>query len=445
MLKIMCVLSLLLVINAKDDDMDIENKGPYRWFSSRTPYELVSSQKIVVPDGYTPQQIFTINRHGTSHPEKHSRNYMLMKLTDFTTKRGAKIIKNARLSSEDIQSILNWIPNKDHNFGPGLHQKGQKEIKELAQRIKNSFSTIFSTPFNDSDYTVNSLPDERCEQTGLIFLQTIFNNNDITSIPVCHSEDKILMQKNIMSYDSSDMKTYIDLQMQQQKIKVMSEMDRFKSSEIMANVVQMVRERLGLDPEDLDPDLVFFMYDMCTHEGSPSDNGTPVWCKVFSDSDLEVLEYVEELYMFNTVGYGNDFHPQLAAPMYKRLLVSLQEKVGEKVGENRPKGVFYFANTENVLSMYVALNLGRGDQTLNAENYRGMKDLSWRTSKIGPWAANFMAVLYKDEAGKFFVAFYFNEQLTTIKVESGNDCQFCSWNDVEEKLELYKDKNLYID
>ncbi|XP_050442841.1 multiple inositol polyphosphate phosphatase 1-like [Adelges cooleyi] len=119
------------------------------------------------------------------------------------------------------------------------------------------------------------------------------------------------------------------------------------------------------------------------------------------------------------------------------MATSLFEMFRTKTEGRSSNGPFHFGNAHNILHLYVILGLAKDSAPLKSTNYNNMEDRYWRTSKMVPWIANFMAVLFKSNSDEYYIAFYFNEKLTTITLNDGSKCEKCRWADIQNLFMTY--------
>ncbi|XP_050421697.1 multiple inositol polyphosphate phosphatase 1-like [Adelges cooleyi] len=416
MLKLLCTVALLFVAVKANDEKTI----PYAFFGSRTTYKTVSSLHIDVPAGYTPRQIFMLTRHGTRSPKIGLSQDLLPKLIKYQT----KITESAKMCEKDIKAIKNWVTTIDSTKNRQLIQKGRDEMKELAIRVREAFPNLFERQYDSKIYEVLTLPYRRCKLSGQSFIQNVFKDETIPEIPKCDYTDILLVLDGMMEADTKfeEIRKYYQNQTKE-----------FETGTHMTGVVQRVAAKLGIDSKELDPETITTMYEVSAYEYAIDESRIPPWYNVFCQEDLEILEYAWDLYWYYVIGYGNPHNAKLACPM----AIRLEERLRKKTNEEGPDAVFYFACEKNIMTMLFILGLGDGDAPFTASNYKGMKDLNWRTSFYGPWAANFMAVLFEKADNDYEVAFYFNENLTPITLKDGTKCTYCPWLNIQEKLTAF--------
>ncbi|XP_050437908.1 uncharacterized protein LOC126844093 isoform X6 [Adelges cooleyi] len=420
MLKLLCTVALLFVAVKANDEKTI----PYAFFGSRTTYKTVSSLHIDVPAGYKARQVVMLARHGTRTPKISYSKDLLPKLVELQS----KITKSPTLSENDFQAIKNWTTTIDTKNYRRITQNGRDEMKELATRVRAAFPYLFEQHYNSNNYEVLTMKDSRCVNSSLSFIQSLFEDKKITEIPKCEPTDLLLMLDSMEKNDTKrkEFQTYIENQAKE-----------FKESHHMDGVLKRVAAKLGVDSKELDPEIINTMYDACAYEYSIDQNRIPPWYKAFTQKDLEILEYAWELSWYYIIGYGNPYNKKLACPM----AIRLEELLRKKTNEEGPDAVFYFACEKNIMTMLFMLGLADGDDPFTASNYKGIEGLNWRTSLYGVWAANFMAVLFENANSEYEVAFYFNENLTTITLKDGTKCTYCPLLGIQEKLTAFISDN----
>jgi multiple inositol-polyphosphate phosphatase/2,3-bisphosphoglycerate 3-phosphatase len=61
----------------------------------------------------------------------------------------------------------------------------------------------------------------------------------------------------------------------------------------------------------------------------------------------------------------------------------------------QPAGVFYFTHSAALHMTLAQLGIAKDQDRLTHTNYNTMKSRKWKTSKIGPFASNLAAVLFR--------------------------------------------------
>ena len=134
------------------------------------------------------------------------------------------------------------------------------------------------------------------------------------------------------------------------------------------------------------------------------------WCRVFTDHQLSVMEYREDLEYFWIDGPGFKINGGQACVLVNDALKTFQNIAA---GNNQSSGTFYFSHSGTLLKLLAFLNVFKDEEQLRSENFKQMDKRKWRTSQIGPFGGNIAFVLQKCEE-EYKIGLYVNEVLTTI-------------------------------
>lgn len=148
-----------------------------------------------------------------------------------------------------------------------------------------------------------------------------------------------------------------------------------------------VSQRLGfkftLGPKQLDT-----IWDMCRYEVAWHLDKYSTWCAAFTQEHVEILEYLEDIKYYYKQGYGSELNSNVACNMVQDMLQNMGSN-------NDPKVVAYFAHSSSVQLFLTSLGIAKDLISVRADNFHEMRFRQWRTSKIGPFAANIAAVKYE--------------------------------------------------
>ncbi|XP_050441825.1 multiple inositol polyphosphate phosphatase 1-like [Adelges cooleyi] len=432
------------------------NSNPYWNFSTMTAYSLVSSNEIKKTQSDIPVQIFAVMQHGVTRPSDE----LFKEWTRYDAYK-YKITARAEMSWSDINFIQNWSCSllKVTN-----DIEGSFKVKSLANRIRKAFPNLFTKTFELKNFKVLSRPEQICKDYGELFLQSIFTDESIKSekwendnqLLMVSSRPKeiskgekcgtvflncILKNKSTASqpeWEHNNQLLMMD-KLNKDYLKDIAELEKFKKSDVVKNVLKRVSVKMGLEPGAFGDDFgfIYYAYNACRFERSFNDQSFPALCRIFCREDLKVLEYIYDLLWYYTAGYGNPSNLQQACPMARSLL----ETFKRKTEGNGPNGTFHFGNALNIFNIYVMLGLAKDDAPIKSSNYKDMVNRKWKSSSMVPWLANFMAVLFKNKIGEYYVAFYFNEKRTPITLNDGNACEECPWTEIEKLLLKYINDN----
>ncbi|XP_023245897.1 multiple inositol polyphosphate phosphatase 1-like [Copidosoma floridanum] len=179
-------------------------------------------------------------------------------------------------------------------------------------------------------------------------------------------------------------------------------------------------------------DSIQLMYDMCRYEKALEIDRLSTWCSVFSKDELKTLEYLEDLDYYYYSGPGREINTKLGCPLMKDLFDHFRNLERGNFN-NEPKGVFYFSHTVTLQTLLDALGTNKDPTPLRADNYRSMYKRSFRTSTLGSFASNLIAVFYRcsDPRSPNKVMFYQNEAPVPL---DGCSVGLCDWEYLKEKF-----------
>uniref|UniRef100_A0A3B3YJD3 2,3-bisphosphoglycerate 3-phosphatase n=1 Tax=Poecilia mexicana TaxID=48701 RepID=A0A3B3YJD3_9TELE len=178
------------------------------------------------------------------------------------------------------------------------------------------------------------------------------------------------------------------------------EVEKFKHGEEMQAVRRRLAEKLGLSLHLLTPDLVEAAFFICSYELSIKSIHSP-WCFLFDESDAKVLEYSFDLKQFWKRSHGHLISSLSSCPLFHHIFRTL-DKAGRprRSTEAGPEPASVLVgHAETLIPLISLLGLYK-DQTLpTASNYHSQHGRSFRTSRIIPYAANLLFVLYDCQRG----------------------------------------------
>lgn len=100
----------------------------------------------------------------------------------------------------------------------------------------------------------------------------------------------------------------------------------------------------------------------------------------------------------------------------------------------------YFTHSSALQLLLVALGVAKDRDALRADNYLQMSRRKWKSSEIGPFAANLAAIKYDcpNENERTKVMFFLNEKPVDL-----DWCRvgLCSWADVKQHYQHFQTAN----
>jgi len=278
-----------------------------------------------------------------------------------------------------------------------LIQSGWDIMRDLAQRYQQHFPTILPSTYNDTQFFFRTTNEQRNIETGRAFAEGLFGAAvvpDVTFEPV--PEFDFMLRPTIFcpEFDSHDW---------------MVEANGFAAGIEMATLVTQVNQRLGfIGHNQLSLDTILIIWDVCRFEKTSNLAIPSAFCTVFSIANNQVLEYHADLQSYYRTGYGNPNQP-LVQNLPCGLIQDLLNHLSSTTDENSVR--VFVTNTAN---LHVFLSGGLwvfdDEESITRHNFEQQGHRLWRTSWIGPKAANLAVIRYDCPDGDHDVLFLFNER-----------------------------------
>ncbi|OWR52086.1 putative multiple inositol polyphosphate phosphatase 1 precursor [Danaus plexippus plexippus] len=322
------------------------NRTPYSYYGSKTPYDATRGDFRDVPPlkGCKLESIWFMARDGARHPDKEDKNDMkdILDLKD-------DILDNYEdgrgdLCAQDIADLRAWTWNdKLDRAVYHLTPEGYRELLGFGER----FSVMFQSLLENLDVSlIRSTKEQRTIKNARSFIEGLKNIKKPIVV-----DDPIL-------------------------------------DDPVARLQANVQRRVGLDFE-LNPKSILSVYNLCRNYRSYSVLKRSPWCALFTDDELMILEYVENITHYYRNGYGHSTNILLGALGLKDLYQKFEE--ASKGGLKTLTG--YFTHETMLHMIYTAMGLYMDYPEVSG--LERVKHRKWRTSFLTPFAANFVAVLHR--------------------------------------------------
>ena len=104
---------------------------------------------------------------------------------------------------------------------------------------------------------------------------------------------------------------------------------------------------------------------------------------------LQVLEYVEDLKLFNTCAYGDEWNYKIACPLFKDMFEFLTSESDVRVR-------FSFTHAKTTIKFLAHLGLfNELKEQLTAHDYKSKDEREWNSSSFAGFGFNFTFILYE--------------------------------------------------
>ncbi|XP_069691313.1 multiple inositol polyphosphate phosphatase 1-like [Periplaneta americana] len=395
--------------------------NPYTMFSTYTPYEYVREKQVhpVKIPQCKPLQLWLLSRHGTRYPDEGtiSRMWTLPELLDQIASNHY-ILKMGNLCVQDLENLRKWTPQAVSTVAMSLTSQGYKDMYKMAQRFKIRFPSLLNKSYHPDLFEVQFTNTQRTTLSAYAFIDGIFGTTINVKLPRPNPGDKLLKPHSRCNAWIQEVDKNED---------TLREKMAFDSSEHMRSLIQAVSTRLGFKHE-LSHSYVDSMYITCRFEKAWRVKELSPWCAVFSEEELKILEFRDDLKYYYFLGYANEINKKVGCPPAKDFLYRFSQL---EMGDAQPAGVFYFSHDTVLQLFFTSIDIGKDEVPLTHSNFEEMRDRQWRTSILTPFAGNFAAVFFKcngNESHK--VQFYLREKLLDM---DGCDEGLCDWSYIKQK------------
>nr|XP_057925247.1 multiple inositol polyphosphate phosphatase 1b [Doryrhamphus excisus] len=180
----------------------------------------------------------------------------------------------------------------------------------------------------------------------------------------------------------------------------LAEVKKFKHGHEMDGVRKRVAARLGLPEDSFTPDLLEAAFFLCSYELAIKSEHSP-WCLLFDEDDAQVLEYKSDLKQYWKRAHGHAINSLSSCPLFHHVFRTL-DKAGRprrSTDASPEPASILIGHAETLLPLLSLLGLYKDEAPPTADNYHRQHGRSFRTSKIVPYAANVLFVLYDCQRG----------------------------------------------
>ena len=385
-----------------------------RWMSTKTGYrqlvaELHSSDNYHAPN-CTTVHLWTIIRHGTRYPSKDAIRLMtenLPKLRDEILK-----IENSPMCENELDLLRNWKSDVELDNSKNLHVVGDDEMVLLGERWLNRYPDLLGS-YDETKFRFRSTETERSKRSGDGVITGLWSRILVPKVKwniIKTGHDPLIRFYKVCDAWIRDVK---------KNKNAIKERALFEESLTMKDTIESVSKYVGLNLTLSDVDM---MYVTCNFDLAWSRDHVSPWCQVFSDLDLKVMEYREDLEYYWLDGPGHSINSQPACVLMEDVIKTFNDI---SAGDTQ-KGTFYFTHSGTILKLLTHLNLYNDVEPLKSNNFETMKNRNWKTSKFGAFGANVAFSLQQCVNKELKVGLFVNEKLT--KIPGCEDNWWCSLN-----------------
>ena len=382
-----------------------------RWMSTKTGYRQIV--RNLRPDtlgaeaeaeGCAPLHLWTVVRHGTRYPSKAAIRLMtedLPRLRDRILAAAEAAPATRQLCDLDLELLRGWGTAVGPEQAKLLHAEGDSEMILLGERWLDRLPGLLGR-YEPGLYRLRSTDTERSQRSGAGFVTGLWTRVMVPRVSwhvVKDGHDPLIRFYKLCDAWIREVKKNREANIEKFK---------FEQSETMLSVEQSVTAYLGVNVTLSELDA---MYVMCNFDLAWSPAAPSPWCRVFSDRDLRVMEYREDLEYYWVDGPGHEVTGKQACVLAKDM-VDTFHNISQ--GHLNLNGSFYFTHSGTILKLLAFLGVFEDPDNLKSDNFDQMSDRKWKTSEIGPFGGNIAFVLQNCGDSGHKLGLFVNEQLTLI-------------------------------
>uniref|UniRef100_A0A182N988 Multiple inositol polyphosphate phosphatase 1 n=1 Tax=Anopheles dirus TaxID=7168 RepID=A0A182N988_9DIPT len=414
---------------------DTERKQ-VKHFATKTMYEIVrardSDRQHIVPN-CVPVKFWLLSRHGTRLPGKSDiielpKQLKMLQdaiMENYFTRR--TIPDNGRMCDEDLELLRNWRwdQNITEQYDSTLTVQGWEDLKYMGMRVKEKYWQVFGTGYQPTKFMFRHTTTQRTEASFKAFVEGLFGREEAQRVrPTPATEPDLLLKPYDYCPDFEANKKH-------NKQDPNSEVNKFLRSTLYSNTAWDISQRLGFR-HNLSAEQIETMWDACRYEQAWQISRPSPFCTAFTEDQVRVLEYKEDLAYYYSNSYGYAQSPELACHAMADMLRQLSSR-------DDPLVVAYFTHDSEIQLFLAALGAKRDVMSPRADNFPFMTNRQYRTSDI-PFAANVAAVKYQcaEQREPEKVIFFLNEKPLMFDWCSVG---LCNWSEVKRQYQRFAEGN----
>ncbi|XP_060097238.1 multiple inositol polyphosphate phosphatase 1 [Heteronotia binoei] len=393
--RLLC-LAALLAVGRGQQESAAERLSPY--FGTKSRYEIVNPHLLrdplslgppqpgfpLPPASCTPLQLNAVFRHGTRYPTR-GQIKKLARLHGLLDQRNG--------SCPASEALAGWAMWYREEMDGMLAERGRYDMSMLARRLAARFPGLLAP---QRRFAFISSHKSRCVNSSDAFREGLYRALYGQQQPTLENNPAMLgdikINDTLMRFFDLCEKFVRDVENNKE---AMHELDDFKTGPEMKKVVERVADKLCLQADQLNADLVQVAFFTCSFELAIKNISSP-WCSIFSKEDALVLEYLNDLKQYWKRGYGYDINSRSSCVLFQDIIRNLDQAVAE-CKNSKPissPAILQFGHAETLQPLLALMGYFKDNEPLKANNYRKHMNRKFRSGRIVPYAANLVFVLY---------------------------------------------------
>ncbi|ELU13329.1 hypothetical protein CAPTEDRAFT_186000 [Capitella teleta] len=386
--------------------------SPNRNYVTKTPYDISRNQdepQNEAIEGCTAIHMWMVSRHGHRFSSANS----MQEVSDFLLSIHDDVINGQNeLCAEDLTALHDWEPLNEPSMAEMLTETGWNELRLLGNNFKIRAPELldqeYSGEFYDLRHSNYSEGGDRTRDSARAFCEGVWGTYEGVVLDEQGEPDWLI-----------HFYKYCDKYIEEVKNQPIEEAVKFDTGPVVAEMVERVEQRLGLQQGLLDFDAVSLIWESCRVEWGVRVGDSP-WCAAFTAEDLVVMEYSEDIKYYYDTSYPSNISYEQACPLVQDLVDAFTGVI-DGDSEKRLSGAFGHSSTINMF--LTRLGLHKDDAPLTADAFP-YEDRQWKVTDHCPMASNVVFVLYECESSEYKVKSFVNEFPVIVP---GCDDFICDW------------------
>ncbi|KAH9629134.1 hypothetical protein HF086_008583 [Spodoptera exigua] len=289
---------LLLVLTAVYAEACYWNaQCPYQLYGSKTPYDTIRGdiRDFATPTNCQAVSVWTLNRHGNRNPGTS----VTLGMKEIMTLKDDIIASyeagSSQLCAQDIEDFKRWKWNSTLDTTTSyLTGVGYEELYDIGKRIRQKYPHLM-TGAADRFY-FRPTNEQRTITSCAAFVHGLTDGIGLNvTVEAARLRDDV-----IRPYENCDR--------YQKEVKggptLNYQLDSYFTSPNYVAIQNAVQYRLGLTSKLNSSDL-FSIYELCRFYRSWDPTLKSPWCSVFTDEELVIMEYYDDVRHYYRNGYGS--------------------------------------------------------------------------------------------------------------------------------------------
>lgn len=331
--------------------------------------------------------------------------------------------------------IPTWLwrwksPWKGKVTGGELISQGEDELYNLALRVRERFPELFDEDYHPDVYPIKATQVPRASASAVAFGMGLFSGKGNLG-PGRHRAFAVSSE----SRASDTTLRFHDCCQNYKAFRKSQEPTVKKITEpVVEEISRALAQRYGLNFSVQD---ISSLWSLCKQEASLLAI-TDQACSLFIPTEVELLEWADDLESFILKGYGNSLNYRMGVPLLEDVIQSMEQAINAKeeghVSGRYEKARLRFAHAETLLPFSCLLGLfldGSEFEKIQSEQPLPLppkppQKRNWRSSLAVPFGGNNMLALYscpENNSNKYFVHVLHNEHPAPLAGCNGSD--FC--------------------